>query len=206
MKSLMSYLIAFSEGKTVEIWTENPARWAPPNPTPFAAVPPVPLMVWIEPMSHDDIARGWVEGLDDLECDHVRIKPTVTPVDLSVLIASGIDCEFIDPNYGHTHIHINMLSHISGDHYYIDTTTLSYNKCKPRMNHWHAWNRGDCPLPEGLTFELRFRNGSVHESILGVNDIRWCYSKRDTAMDIIAFKVTGLADGYCWPWEVNGER
>jgi len=73
-----------------------------------------------------------------------------------------------------------------------------YKYCRPRMNHWHAWNGGDCPLPEGLIVDARLRDDYLSENA-NTNSLIW--TKNTGHNNVIAFKVTGIAEGYRWPWE-----
>lgn len=155
----------------------------------------------------DEVARAWLDaGVG------VRIKPQLTPVDLSVLIDSGIDCEFTDHKGGK---YLSRLAEIKGGYYWADQELYGMGgeaECRPRLDHWHSWQGGECPLPRGLRVELRHRAGiQGMGSFIGSvdEDIRWAHvlgSGLGAAADIIAFRIPTdkpLADGYCWPWEVT---
>jgi hypothetical protein len=135
----------------------------------------------------------------DLERYRVR-----KPIDLSVLIKSGIDCEFSESMHDWkcelfspmediiTRMSFRALQYKSISRY--------FDYAKPRMEHWHSWQgdeTGQCPLPEGLLVKLEFRDGRIAS-----NYLKYSWDHTNEEFDIIAFKVTGLADGYCWPWEV----
>lgn len=128
----------------------------------------------------------------------IRIKPTKKPIDLAVLIQSGIDCEFWDGSIG-------VLSEIScGSQYHrrIGSTAgyTPYSTCKPRMGEfWYSWQGGECPLPEGLVIEIQTRNNGKYGAKVKPFNFRWNHD--GSPSDVIAFKVIGLAEGYCWPWE-----
>ena len=68
--------------------------------------------------------------------DMWRIKPKLKPVDMSVLIASGIDCEFTSRS-DKSHWDIGKLKGI--DSFYYPTWDAAHMYCRPRMNHIHAW-------------------------------------------------------------------
>jgi len=69
-----------------------------------------------------------------------RIKQEQKPVDLSVLIDSGIDCEFSNykdfayPCYGPLEDDINP-----EENYAPKFNAMGTPYCRPRMNHIHAW-------------------------------------------------------------------
>ena len=141
-----------------------------------------------------------------------RIKPTQKVIDLSVLV-DGIDCEFKNSNG--SGVFINKLSR-QGDpsmnYRYYDGDGDTWESCKPRMNHKHAWQGGECPLPEGFGVKVWWRSGE--EGVMNVESVNWNHVDRrprhicegmsvsnSGGADIIAFEVLGLADGYVMPWE-----
>lgn len=154
-----------------------------------------PPSEWGRVAAHEAV-QAWVGSPDS-----VRLKPPPpTPVDLSVLVESGIDCTFsadgVNPEYVGALDGINGATHA---HLYRDGGE-SHKYCTPRMDdHWHAWNGGDCPLPGGLNIEVR-RHGmpGEYERTTAYGPVK-CEFKSS----IYAFKVTGLADGYCWPWDTE---
>lgn len=124
-------------------------------------------------------------------------------VDLSVLIKSGIDCEFSDiiERDGWCVGREGGLHGIYDRTSYYDGADI-WSKCRPRMNHWHSWQGGECPLPEGLMVQVKkwsVHNPHVYTEIIPSED--WRTKKPHQMSTIIAFKVTGLANGYCWPWQ-----
>ena len=140
-----------------------------------------------------------------LESLYWRIKPTQKVIDLSVLIESGIDCEFWD--FSRTHLAlIGPLSRITSFKNYSYETGNSSNraheKCRPRMNHIHAWQGGECPLPEGFRVKVFLRDGCVNSNKV-TNFSQWSHTK--SGNDIIAFEVLGLADGYVMPYDKESE-
>ena len=138
-----------------------------------------------------------------------RIKPTKKVIDLSVLIESGIDCEFNDDIGDRTTI--GKLLEINEYHFYPYTTGNSradeYEQCQPRMNHKHAWQGGECPLPEGFRVKVWLRDDKKPKPFIAkVERVTWEHRLNtvldsNTGYDIIAFEVLGLADGYVMPWE-----
>lgn len=142
---------------------------------------------------------GWAttEGGPNLHSnkDDRRIKPALKVIDMSALIGSGILCVFGD---GESAANIGYLRGVDG--VYKCKTSMgtakftSHSSCVPQMNHWHHWDGGDCPLPEGFTGRAKRRDGLVMEQ---EPHHRWKHSGLDT--DIIAFSVTGIAEGYKLP-------
>lgn len=134
-------------------------------------------------------------------------KPTLKPVDLSVLIERGIDCE-VD---GHDFYNIGPLV----DYHSVNRTStlkqgdlnviVNGDRLRPRMTPFiHASPNGfdSCPLPDGLKIKVYFNDGAeVHESSI----LEWSHIQFMSDCNIIAFEVLGLADGFCWPWEADDE-
>tara|TARA_R110000796_G_scaffold205875_1_gene322250 strand:- start:174 stop:740 length:567 start_codon:yes stop_codon:yes gene_type:complete len=135
-----------------------------------------------------------------------RIKPTKKVIDLSVLIDSQIDCEFRDDIGDRTTI--GKLLEINEYDSYPYTTGNSrvdaYEQCQPRMNHKHAWQGGECPLPEGFLVRVWRRDVAIEDKgQFAAEHLHWTnYTHED---DIIAFEVLGVADGYVMPWEQDNE-
>tara|TARA_R110002126_G_scaffold281182_1_gene428879 strand:+ start:39 stop:560 length:522 start_codon:yes stop_codon:yes gene_type:complete len=127
--------------------------------------------------------------------DHWRIKPTKKVIDLSVLI-DGIDCEF--SKFGNAWYVAKLIDISRSNDAFSDKGGYTWKYCRPRMNHIHAWQGGECPLPEGFMVMLTLREGTkiTHSS---KTKLTW---EHDCGyVDIIAFEVLGLADGYVMPWE-----
>ena len=144
---------------------------------------------------------GHPENGPHLGCskDVWRIKPTKKVIDLSVLIESGIDCEFSE---GISWFFSTLKHHSNG--VYMDVTSSVWDKCRPRMNHKHAWDGGDCPLPEGFKVKVCMRDNSVRGDMC--SHFNWKWSYKAAGSDIIQFEVLGLADGYVMPWEQDNEH
>lgn len=153
-----------------------------------------------------------IEEIDNvfiLALQHAKERPQLTPVDLSVLIESGIDCEF-SRGCGfseRTPVIGQLLSSVNDAVYnkvYKNGTGRYFNECRPRMNHVHAWQGGkSCPLPEGLRVKIYFRNITPITSLDYSTLIGWSFDGgnwegRDDA--IIAFEVMGLDIRYRLPW------
>ena len=139
--------------------------------------------------------------------DMWRIKPTKKVIDLSVLIDSQIDCEFDDRGNTSAIAKLETIttSH-TGEPYYINDKGLYWGRCTPRMNHKHAWQGGECPLPEG--FIVRLTKWSVHVphiSHIELTTKQWISSKANEHTTVQAFEVLGVADGYVMPWEQDND-
>ena len=140
-------------------------------------------------IEYDAMPHGWLPSWGGPDIRSVRqdwrIKPTKKVIDLSVLVESGIDVELGD--FQGVFFLGGHLTHIiekgSSSMYRTFDSTNAHSYARPRMNHIHAWQGGDCPLPEGFNW--------THDS--------------DSREDIIAFEVLGLADGYVMPWEQDDE-
>jgi len=138
------------------------------------------------------------KGIQFIPCEAVYIKedkPTKKVIDLSVLIESGIDCEFSDS--GDKNWHINKVA--EGIYRYsLYGTELGeyFEHCRPRMNHKHAWLHNNCPI-EGFVV----RAWTVKEDFLTVhtssNSIDW--SK------IMYVEFLEVEHGYVMPWEQDNE-
>jgi len=97
-------------------------------------------------------------------------KPELKPVDLSVLAKSGIDCEFFDVDGFCGFEPIGLLGKITNPVGYKSSKGSYWPCCRPRMNHWHNWQGGECPLPEGLEIEVvrrGDRGGRMYDGTYG---------------------------------------
>ena len=149
-------------------------------------------------------AKGWYRSgfspnLSSVRQDW-RIKPTKKVIDLSVLIESGIDCEFSDANEAGIFISkvIKQGKRISlalPEYRYYDVDGDTWNRCQPRMNHKHAWQGGECPLPEGFMVKVWFRSGG-DTTVTTPSRLYWGANS-----ETMAFEVLGLADGYVMPYD-----
>lgn len=136
-----------------------------------------------------------VAGLHNITIPEPKYKKII---DLSKVVGSDIDCEFLRPDG--SLIGINKLTNICGDgiNETYESSGIYTTKCRIRQDHWHSWQGGSCPLPEGLEIELLFRGGK-HEKLTDYIYDRW--SDDDDNYDIIAFKVLCTAPGYKYKFE-----
>jgi hypothetical protein len=56
---------------------------------------------------------------------------------------------------------------------------------------WLYWGGGECPVPEGCTFEVTLRDKEIRTS---VGTFKYGYV--DTDCEVIAYRITGVASGY----------
>lgn len=118
-----------------------------------------------------------------------RIKPKLVPVDMSVLVDSGVDCEFLSSTG--TILLICKLAAGMGaasQPYRSGVIGGCFSQCRPRMNHWHSTaNCGE----SGPDVVLRLRDAGFNVE----------YDASDAAFYIVADKA--LCDGRCWPWDAT---
>lgn len=143
-----------------------------------ADAPPVPWHL-LEAHKSTDMSHKEDIGVD-LGSDTTDTEDKPKPVDLSALIDSGIDCEFWEADCYTT---IGNLTNIKGKNAYRSDLHW-YEHCVPRMNYWFSGMNFDYPV--GLRYNL-------FEAGLDV----------EVTESLDAFRITGLRDGYCWPWELR---
>ena len=117
-------------------------------------------------------------------------KPLPAIIDLSMMAGSGILHEFYDNATDSWQI--SRVSKVYKDKFY-NTIGLPYYRCRIMIDHWHSWQGDKCPIPLGLIVKLRYRhNGEIMYSELRTtyNSMMWT--------NVIAFKVIGPADNYCY--------
>lgn len=143
--------------------------------------------------------------------NYFRPKAEKKIIDLSTCVGSDIDMEFADS------INVNDLGFCLTDTLNEDNTQLKglyiskrelrgFEQCRVRQDHWHSWQGGECPLPDGLAIEIRTREKSTTSYNAKSYNMsawgwKWNHPKRDNSGDIIAFKVLGPADGWCYSWD-----
>lgn len=128
-------------------------------------------------------------------------------VDLSVLVDSGIDCEFPPLGYPDSWYLRGALANIDDGLYQSALDGSICTRCRPRHNHWMAWiphDHSECPVPKGFKGDVMVRNGDVMTRE-GEDLASWLLWNKQHNMEkeIIAYRITGLADGWCYPWEVE---
>ena len=123
------------------------------------------------------------------------IKQGKKVIDLSVLIGSDIDCEFL---YDTGLIVLGQLKRIDKYGCYHSAANDSPSpRCHIRQDKWMSWQGGSKPVPDGLKVTVITRDGEQH--LLHLTHLDW--ENRGWDNDIIAFKVLGVADGWKYEWE-----
>mgnify|MGYP003642493705 CR=1 FL=1 len=121
-----------------------------------------------------------------------RIKPAKKVIDLSLLVNSQIDCEFSDE--GDTSWSVGTLSniHARGEYSYTCEQFNEWVYCRPRMNHKHAWDGGDCPI-EGFVVRAWLDKEDFVTIHTSDNFINW--------NDFVYIEFLEVEHGYVMPWE-----
>ena len=149
-----------------------------------------------------DSKPEWIDSVygprpNCLEFRYWRIKPTKKVIDLSVLIESGIDCEFSAMGgacFNRKLIYIAPFKRSVGR--YQDDHNCFHERCKPRMNHKHAWLHNNCPI-EGFVVRAWFDKEDFTTVDTSFNIINW--SK------IMYVEFLEVEHGYVMPWEQDNE-
>jgi hypothetical protein len=183
----------------------------------------------IQKTKHKEVIKAWLDGtkvqyksvsgelwhslhgIDAIwaEENEYRIKPRLTPVGLSSMVGSVVDCEFSDVDFGlpgkNAVASLEGINHARVNPYAMHGSTWAH--CRPRMDHWMVWDGSTIlprPVPIGFLVHWELRNGEVTSTPHRVQHREWSHSAERDAQ-IIAFKVVGLAPGYCYPWELYDE-
>lgn len=116
---------------------------------------------------------------------------SVKSVDLSVLINSGIQCIFFDnrdKGHGDSSERVIALLNDYLPNAGFETTFLGnsyfFDFCEPLYNYWYSY----------LNFEDNIKSGSIVEQLLAAG-----FSVSNDGRG--SFKITGIRDGFCLPWE-----
>ena len=120
-------------------------------------------------------------------------------IDLSVLIESGIDCEVTNNSIKSNNWEIRQLQSIYSDGnsgWPYRTEKGTHEKCRPRMNHKHAWLHNNCPI-EGFVVRVWFDKEDFTTVDTSFNIINW--------NNVIWVEFLKLEDGYVMPWEQDNE-
>ena len=135
-KSLWPLVKAFGEGETVQILDA--------------------LDQWQDLNSDNDLPFPYSAA-------SYRIKPKEIVVDMSVLVKSGIDCEFSDyPDFSDRLIDklVSIQKKPYDEYPFRSDFGLDFIHVRPRMNHLHAWTGGECPLPKGVLVAALLRDNN----------------------------------------------
>ena len=113
------------------------------------------------------------------------------PVDMSVLINSGIECEFWNDYWmdESNHRTLSYLTSLSVKDFILGECYVSsgwgdavYTCCQPKLNHWFSFRNFD----------------NLNKVISGMTRAGFDVSVDD---EYYAFQIKGLQEGHCWPWE-----
>ena len=111
----------------------------------------------------------------------LRVRPTLKPVDMSVLIGSGIDCEFSDGDNWRPWS--SLLGKIEGGRFFPQHSGFqAFGTCRPRQDYWHSLlncSKMLCSQLASAGFDIT--KDCEHYSVL----------------------IHGTADDYCYPWAVE---
>ena len=117
-------------------------------------------------------------------------KPVIKKIDMSCLVDSDIDCEFMDD---HQTLIGKLTAVLPNCAKYVMDKADYFQYCRVRQDHWHHWENGECPLPKGLEVTLKFRNGKQETTNIYTSYAGW---GKSCDYDIIAFKIIGTCTGY----------
>lgn len=126
-----------------------------------------------------------------------REEPTKNVIDMSVLIKSGIDCEFKTGAYDR----IGPLVKVCNERGRVTYDTHQHSgwlECQPRMSpHIHFWQGGDCPLPKGFRVKVYHIRGNT--SIGLAEHFNWSkqvyYQYAIIGFEILGLPMTGIGLG-----------
>lgn len=116
-----------------------------------------------------------------------KLEPELKPVDMSVLVNSGVDCVFAGKHVGG----LVVISESKTHPYKNDLNDVRHRKCKPRMNYWFsAENFKDVKDLVKKLEEAGFELEIISKTIYGYTTIT-------------AFMIKDKKANRCWPWEVE---
>ena len=123
-----------------------------------------------------------------------RFKPVKKIIDLSDLLASGIDCEFWHDDAA-PFKHISEIKQIGrgpiNSPLYSALNGYPWEKCRPRMNH-KMCHDGSKPI-EGFIVKAYFDRTTAGPLSTTDKNIHWPHVK--------AIEYLDVEDGYAYPWE-----
>ena len=121
-------------------------------------------------------------NLDDFpEYWRVVMPPKLVPVDMSVLVGSGINCEFWDLKG----VYVGQLVGITdAPEYRYRSLDDFWARCQPPGYWFSAMNSRD-----------------VNALIIKLRNAGFDVDRTHTGGPTVEFRITGLADDRCWPWE-----
>jgi len=142
------------------------------------------------------------------EGDIILIVPEQKVIDLSCVVGTRIPMLFGN----HAKNITGYLKKLSVKH--VDTININWKNCAfdTSPDAWVSWGKhvagydGKCPIPEGAVCSVIYREEG-EQITCDLADASWqdSHSWQDSndKWSIIAFRVTGLADGWKYAWEVE---
>lgn len=111
-------------------------------------------------------------------------------VNMQVLVDPKIDCLFSDTleEEGRLGTLSNIRRKDINKFPYVNTYNCGWIYCTPRLNYWFSSANGGCTAAEDIVASLK-RAGF------------FCETKRDSYNCLLAYCITGVCKGFCWPWE-----
>ena len=135
-----------------------------------------------------------------------RNKPAKKKIiDLSPLLAPGIDSEFSDDGKKWRTGSLACIHHgfRTNNKYGESSHGNIWEKCRPRMNYKMFHDGSARPLLEGFKLRIHCR-GSQTFVTSSYAFLRWVHNRKgfaaDGYADVIAYEILGLADGWSYPW------
>jgi len=98
---------------------------------------------------------------------------------LQCLVGTQILCEFSGSGQGE----ISWLSKITPNGFYARSGNF-WTTCTPVKNYWNDWSGGECPVPEGMKYQVRLKKKDVRTTPAAM-DLRW-HHDRNSDSDIIS--------------------
>ena len=118
-----------------------------------------------------------------------KLEPELKPVDMSMLIGSGVDCAFSDDLRDlDTEEAFAFLGKVNQESMrFLTTENYPFNYCKPRMNYWFSADNFD----------------DVDDLLTRLNKAGFEIILKSTADGIVSFMIKDKKADRCWPWEVE---
>lgn len=121
----------------------------------------------------------------------IEIKPEPKVIDWSAVSAeANIPARF----WGNNNKLMSFFGGFNGQLY--EKNGDYWKKCNLVTGIPVPWFGGSCPLPEGVFIKAWGRDGTIAEG--EAKKFFWNLRPELTGIEIIAFQITGLKDGYIW--------
>lgn len=124
--------------------------------------------------------------------DQIFIAPPLTPVDMSVFIDSGIDCELHDVDDEEPYISpLTSCPTPSATSSYRDIRDVGWRYCRPRQKYWHSLR--NCERRSGWVV------GST-DAVHAFRDAGFVVAQSSDGQHL---QFDGVLEGRCYPWEAK---